>query len=166
MTVIAAKVYDDKIEMSCDSMVTRGYHSKSTGFPPKIIEGSDFIIGFAGDAKILPLLMLFSKNHPICEGNEGRILEWLSELLDFAKSKTSNYSYDCQLLIAHKSGLFMVHDWHPIRVEDFAAIGSGYQYAESALFLGNDTIKACDVAMNFAYGCGGKITTKTIKREE
>jgi len=165
MTVIAAKIYDGNIQMACDSMVTRGRHKKSTGYPCKIIEGKDFILGFCGDAVILPLLTMYSKNHII--GNDGdadRIVEWCSEFLEYVKKKTNEWkgSLKASLLLAHSSGLFLIEDWLPIKVDDWCATGSGYEHAESALYLGHTPVEAVDVAINLAYGCGGKITNKSI----
>jgi ATP-dependent protease HslVU (ClpYQ) peptidase subunit len=162
VTVIAAKVYDDKIVMSCDSMATRGYHHRKSGFPEKIIEGQDFLAGVCGDASVMSLLMMFAKNHPIGEGGVARVVEWCAEFLEFAKNKTDSWGGDASLVLAHRTGLFIIDGWIPLAVKDWCAHGSGYQHAEAALYLGHDTEKAVDVAVNMAYGCGGNIVTKSI----
>ena len=164
MTVIAAKVYEDEIVMSCDSMYTRGWHHKKTGYPEKIIEGADFVAGVCGSAEAIPLLLLYSKNHPIGDGGAARVLEWCTEFLDFAKKKTDNWGVDASVVLAHKSGLYLVDKWIPLPITDWCAHGSGYEHAEAALYLGCDTEKAVDVAVNMAYGCGGKITTKRVPK--
>ena len=163
MTVIAAKIHEDSIKMSCDSMVSRGWHKKTSGYPEKIIEGRDFIVGMAGICTTKALLTMYSKNHPIGEGSIDRIVEWGTEFLDYVKKKTGNWdSTDSTLLLAHVSGLYMIESWLPIEISDWCAIGSGYQHAEAALYLGHDTEKAVDVAVNLEYGCGGKIITKSL----
>jgi len=166
MTVLAAKIYNDRIQISCDSMVSRGWHKKTTGYPDKIIEGSDFIAGVCGDATAMSLLIMYSKNHPVGVGGLDRIVEWCSEFLEFVKKKTNNWGIDSSLILVHKSGLFMIEDWIPMQINDWCAHGSGYKHAEAALFLGHDTDKAVDVAINLAYGCGGKIITRSINRDE
>jgi len=162
MTVIAAKIIKNEISMSCDSQISRGWHKKSTGYPDKIITGDDFILGVSGSAMVLPLLMVYSKNHKIGVGDEDRIIEWGSEFLDYCKKKTGSWDQSCSMILAHNSGLFMIEDWLPLRIKDFCATGSGYKHAESALYLGESTESAVSVAIALADGCGGEIITKKV----
>ena len=161
MTVIAAKVYDDKIVMSCDSQISRGYNKRNNVMPSKVIKGTDFLVGLCGDATLITFLHMFSKNHPIGDGEEAAVIDWIVEFLEFIKKKTGNWhaTGNNQLLIAHKSGLYVIVDWAPIKVKDWYAIGSGFEYAEAALYLGRDTKTAVDVANELCYGCGGNIET-------
>ena len=162
MTVIAAKVGKKGIVMSCDSQMSRGWHTKSTGYQDKIIEGSDFMIGVSGSALLMPLLTMYAKNHPIGEGGIDRVTEWCLEFLDFCKKKTDSWNQNGQLILAHHSGLYAIEEWLPLKVSDFCATGSGYQYAEAAMYLGKTTSEAVDVAIHMAYGCGGDVVTKEI----
>lgn len=163
MTVIAAKVEENHIVMSCDSQVSRGWHKKSTGYPVKIIDGSDFIIGASGAAVLMPLLSAYSKNHQIGDGGADRIIEWCFEFLEFCKKKTDSWNQEGQLILAHGSGLFVIEQWLPLKIDDFCAVGSGFQYAEAAMYLGKTTEEAVDVAIHMDYGCGGDTVTKKIK---
>lgn len=162
MTVIAAKIENKKIVISCDSRFTKGFHGRNSGYQDKIIEGQDFIIGISGSALLIPLLIMYSKNHPIGDGEIERITEWCFEFLEFSKKKTDSWDQEGQLIIGHKSGLFIIENWLPLKINDFCAVGSGYQHAEAAMYLNASTIEAVDVAINMAYGCGGNITTKKI----
>lgn len=162
MTVIAAKVFNDKIEMSCDSAGTRGWHSRNNFMPSKVIKGQDFLVGLCGSATLITFLHMFSKNHPIGDGEEAAVIDWIVEFLEFIKKKTGswhNTKNSDQLIIAHKSGLYTIENWAPIKVKDWHAIGSGFEYAESAFYLGHNTEKAVEVANNFCFGCGGDIET-------
>jgi ATP-dependent protease HslVU (ClpYQ) peptidase subunit len=162
MTVIAAKIEKNKIHISCDSQVSRGNHKKKTGFPGKIVTGSDFFVGVSGDALLVPLLTAYSKNHPIGGGGEERVIEWGFEFLDFCKKRTDSWEQEGELILCHHSGLFLIYDWLPLKIEDFCAVGAGFQHAEAAMCLGKSTHEAVDVAINLAFGCGGDITTENI----
>lgn len=166
MTVVAAKIDGDTIRMACDSQFSRGWHHKATGNPEKLVKGADFVVGISGSAMVLPLLTVYAKDHSIGTGGEARITEWLFEFLGFCKSHTQNWDQDATLLLAHASGLFVVEDWLPLRVHDFAAIGSGFQHAEAALHLGHSAREAVEVAIAMAYGCGGEIVEVSQEMRE
>ena len=163
MTVIAARIKDNEVVMSCDSQVSVGWHHKKTGYMDKIINGPDFIIGVSGSAMLMPLLSMYSKNHQIGDGGEERITEWCFEFLEYCKKKTDAWSQPGALILGCASGMFLIEDWIPLRITDFCAVGSGYQHAEAAMYLGMDTEKAVDVAINMAFGCGGAIKTSSIE---
>lgn len=162
MTVIAARVESDRIVMACDSRVSRGWHGKNTGYPSKIIAGSDFAVGASGSAMVAPLLAAYAKDHGIGSGGDLRVTEWCFEFLEFCKKHTGEFKQDAHLLLAHKSGLYSIYEWLPVRVSDYCAIGSGFEHAEAAMYLGRSPEEACDVAINMAFGCGGDIKTHEV----
>jgi len=162
MTAIAAKVYPGRIVMACDSRMSRGYHGKDTGYPRKIIRGSDFLVGVSGSAIVVPLLAAYAKNHSIGEGGDIRIAEWCFEFLEFCKKYTGDWKQDATLLLAHKSGLYGIEDWLPLPVADWEAVGSGFMHAEAALYMGADPVEAVEVAIKMAYGCGGEVREETL----
>lgn len=163
MTVIAAKIEKDKIVMSCDSLVTRGWHSKSTGYDDKIIVGPDFLIGIAGLARTSALMQVFSKNHPLASGSLERMVEWCYEFTEYCNKHVKKWDQNANnCILAHEKRLVILENWTPLEVTDYCAIGSGYQHAEAAMYLGCSTREAVDVAINMAYGCGGNIITRSI----
>lgn len=111
---------------------------------------------------LIPLLVIYSKNHPVGEGGVTRLTEWRTEFLDFCKKRTGSWDQDGSLIIAHRTGSYAIEDWLPLEIDDFCATGSGYQHAEAAMYLGHDTEAVVDVAVNMAYGCGGDVVTKGI----
>jgi len=164
VTVIAARVNGQCIEMSADSQFTRcGGHKNNTGLTEKIIRGSDFVIGVSGEALLLTLVSMYAKNHPVGDGGVDRVTEWGLEFLEYCRKKTDSWDQHGSLLLAHKSGLYAVYDWIPLVVTDFWAIGSGLQYAETAMYLGHSTEEAVLVAIQMAYGCGGNVVTEQIE---
>jgi ATP-dependent protease HslVU (ClpYQ) peptidase subunit len=162
MTAIAAKVEAGKIVMACDSQYSRGWHGKKTGYPEKIVLGSDFAAGVSGNAAVIPMLAAYAKDHGIGSGGDLRIAEWCFEFLGFCKKHTGEWKQEAHLLIAHCSGLYTVHDWLPLQIKDYCAIGSGFEHAEAALYLGKSPAEAVGVAVNMAYGCGGDIVSHEI----
>lgn len=59
MSVIAGKVYNDKIVVAADSIVVKGW-SKRTGNFAKLLEINDMIIGGTGSAEELSLFFRFA----------------------------------------------------------------------------------------------------------
>jgi ATP-dependent protease HslVU (ClpYQ) peptidase subunit len=108
------------------------------------------------------MLAAYAKDHSIGSGGELRIAEWCFEFLGFCKKHTGEWKQDASLLVAHHSGLYAVEDWMPIGVTDYCAIGSGFEHAEAAMYLGKTPAEAADVAINMSFGCGGKIVERTV----
>lgn len=165
MTVIAAKVEGDSIVMAADSRVSRGGHGKNTGYQSKIVNGSDFFVGISGSAMVAPMLMAYAKDHGIGTGGDLRIAEWCFEFLAFCNKYTGDWSQEAHLLLAHKTGLYSIYDWLPLRVNDFCAIGSGFEHAEAAMYLGSSPREAVEVSIAMADGCGGAIDVRTMFTE-
>jgi len=163
MTVMAAKIKGNTITMSCDSQVSRGDHSRTEGYMEKIIEGPDFLAGISGVASMLTIMTMYAKNHPVGEGGIERITEWMFEFQEFHEKRTKSWGQNGHVLLAHRSGLFSIFNSVPVQVDDFYGAGSGYQHAETAMYLGKSTKEAVGVAIQMADGCGGKIVTRKIR---
>ena len=88
MSVIAGKVYNDKIIIAADSILVKGW-SKRTGNFAKLLEINDMIIGGTGTAEELSLFFRFAQTHKPESATEKDVLAFATE---FANWKQTNYT--------------------------------------------------------------------------
>ena len=138
MTIIA---YKDGV-LAADSEMYWG--ELRCDYPDKlaIIEGA--IIGCSGDIIA-------------CR----KFVEWFRE-----KGKTPDFEkLKFDAIVAYKDG--RVESWdqrlYPLPITDeFAAMGSGMDFAIGAMAHGATARKAAEIAVRFCKSCGGKILTKSL----
>lgn len=63
MSVVAAKVYNNNIQMSADSILTNGWEKDPNTNFTKIISLNDMIVGSVGSADECSLMWLYMENH-------------------------------------------------------------------------------------------------------
>lgn len=166
MTTIAAKVEDGKITMSGDSAVTAGgtiisIAGDGENGVTKLIEGSDSIIGIAGTIALLYPIEEYVMTHPIGKVTSyHRIGEYLKEMGKyFSESYNIKSLPPINYLIAHSSGLYYVLNGYPIPVNTYYCIGSGSNYARTAMTLGYTTHEAVETAKKLDTHTGGDVIT-------
>lgn len=83
MSVVAAKVYDDRIVMSADSILTNGYEKEPNVNFAKIAKINDMILGGVGYGDEQSLMWLYMENRQLKLMNE----KFLITLLNFQNGK-------------------------------------------------------------------------------
>lgn len=138
MSVVAAKVYDDRIVMSADSILTNGYEKEPNVNFAKIAKINDMILGGVGYGDEQSLMW----NHQPVEAI-------LNYIIEFSKWKNTLIG-DGLFLIAYKGHLFHICKFMVREIKDYFAIGAGAPYATTALYLKHDpeeSVKvACDIS--------------------
>ena len=184
MTVIAAMVHDGRVWMAADSGATSSGDGqrwpnirKITRLP--LDDGTHALIGCAG---MVSFSQLFANGViTITDGPRGSrdadvwaytVAQALTEVA--ATSKPSLVSdeggLNGEFLLAHKGRLWALDANSALRVNTYAAIGSGSGYAmgamhalfpkarEDRLLGGSDTVRrACQAAIQWCVTCHGKI---------
>ena len=164
MSVIAGKVYNDKIVVAADSIVVKGW-SKRTGNFAKLLEINDMIIGGTGSAEELSLFFRFAQTHKPESATEKDVLAFATE---FANWKQTNYNNNSFLknmyLIAYDGHLFEIANMFINEVKDFAAIGAGEDFANAALYLDHSPEDAVKVACELCCYVSEPIVKYKMKR--
>lgn len=80
MSVVAAKVYTDHIEVAADSIIVQG-DMKRSGFFSKLECINDMIIGACGTAREASLMWQFAKTHKPESATERDVLAYMVEFL-------------------------------------------------------------------------------------
>lgn len=162
MSVIAGKVYSDKIIMAADSIIVRGW-SKRTNFS-KIATINDMIIGGSGTAEEQSLFFRFAQTHKPESSTEKDVLTFIVEFANWKKDYGSG-SVDNSYLIAINGHLFLIEHMFVREIFDYEAIGAGEDYAIAALYLGHTPVEAVKVACELCCYVSEPIITYEMKRE-
>ena len=165
MSVVAVKVYEDKIVMSADSIIVHGETDKTPVGRGKIFEVNSMLIGTSGYAHEGVHMALFAENHTPLAMNDREITKWMYEFSEW-KVKEFGVEKDLknQYLIAYKDKVFYISAGYVGEINDFFAIGAGESYAKAALYLGHTPKEAVKVACALSCFVDEPIITKSIKK--
>lgn len=163
MSVIAAKVYNDKIVMAADSIITNGWSKRTNNFS-KIVEINGMIAGATGTAQEASLMWHYMQTHKPASPSEKDMLTFIVE---FAQWKSSIAGSDVanSYLFAYQGHLFEIESMLVCEVSDYAAIGAGEDYANTALHLGHAPHEAVKVACELCCFVCEPIVEYSMKRE-
>ena len=145
MSVVAAKVYDDRIEIAADSIIVTG-DMKRAGIFSKLEHINDMIIGACGVAREIALMWQFAKTHKPESATERDILTFIVEFLKWKRDFGGGTDIENTYIIVYQGKLFEVEDTFVNQIKDYIAIGAGMYFATAALYLGKSPTEAVDVA--------------------
>lgn len=164
MSVIAGKVYKDRIDVAADSISVRG----STKYPQlgfsKLLAINEMIIGGVGIAEETSLMYRFSQTHKPETPTEKDVLNFIVEFSGWKKDYTGS-QIENHYLIAVKGHLFLVERMFVTEITDYIAIGAGEDFALAALYFGNSPTKAVEVACELSCWASAPITEYFMGRE-
>ena len=148
MSVIAAKLYDNRIDFAADSITLRG-DLKQTNGPAKLVAINGMVIGGCGLCEEISMMFRFAQTHhpetPTCRD----VLAFFTEFLKW-KPNGSCLKGSTDFLIGFKGHLFLIEDMYVSEIKDFVAIGAGRDYSLAALYLGHDPRDAVKVACDLS----------------
>lgn len=164
MSVVAARVYEDKIVLGADSQSTSYWHNKnSTNKIYKISE--DFVIGGVGYTAHNQLMSMFCETNKPASSRKRDILEFFVQYHDYMKKKDSDYAPRNEWLVAFNGVVYWVTpDLLIDEVKKFHAIGSGHEFAKAALYLDKTIKEAVKVACDLTVFCGEPIEIFEVKK--
>lgn len=147
MSVVAVKVYDNRIEMAADSIIVCGSRQETYyGKHAKLKEINDMIIGTSGSCEEESLMWLYAQNHRPAAPTEKDVLEFFVEFINWKRDKSMESGPCNPYLLAYKGKVFHIQNYLVLEVDKFAAIGAGADYALAALYLDKDPDDAVKVA--------------------
>ena len=144
MSVIAARVYNDRIVIASDSIVVKE-SLKRTNFK-KLQKINNIIVGGCGVAEELALFFEFVRHTPSPEPNIAGLQSYMLQFANMKEYYTKETKSECTYLLIVEGKLFEIEGMFVQEVVDYTAIGEGEDYALAALYLGHTVEEAVKVA--------------------
>lgn len=163
MSVIAAKVYDNYIEICADSIIMNEDGTKRTNFA-KLRNINNMIVGGCGDAEELCLFFNYVETYAVPEATETSILDYMNRFSSFKLSYTNESELRNIYVIAVEGHLFEVDNKFVQEVYDITACGRGMPYALTALHLGHSAEEAVSVTCDLCCYTSGPVVKYTTSR--
>lgn len=146
MSVVAVKVYDDKIVVAADSIVCRGWSKTTNGDFSKIHRDNGMIIGAVGSAQEASIMWHYMSTHKPSAATEKSVLEFMVEFAKWKNDLGLNATISNSYILAFAGKAFLISSMFVNEVTQTEAIGAGMDYANAALYLGHSPKDAVKVA--------------------
>ena len=146
MSVVAARVYKDKIIMAADSIIVRGWSKRTDHDIVKIDEINGMIVGGTGYAQELSLMWQYMATHKPASATEKDVLSFIVEFSQWKRNLIGNGNVDNTYLMAYDGHLFQIEEMLVYEVSEYSAVGAGQDFANAVLYLGNSPRDAVKVA--------------------
>ena len=160
MSVIAAKVYPDRIDIASDSILLKA-DLKKNDFK-KIFQTSDLCAGGCGTAEELQLFFQFiQKSDPESATIMG-IIDYMSKFANWKSEYTHDETIQNCYLIIYGNKLFEVDGMFVQEIKTHTAIGEGEAYALAALHLGHNVEEAVKTACDLCYYTSEPVFARSI----
>lgn len=148
MSVVACKIYKDKIEMASDSIAVKGWTkiNNAQNKIVKLMKYNDMIIGGCGNSDEISLLFHYMKTHTIEDMDEKGVLDFIIEFRRWKNDLTGDNNLRNPYIIAYKGKAFAIEGMLVFPIDDFYTIGAGEDYASGALYMGASPKEAVKAA--------------------
>lgn len=167
MSVVAVKVYPNRIEMSADSIIVSGGRKETYfGGHAKMRKINDMLIGTAGSCEEESLMWLYAQNHRPLSNSEKDVLEFFVEFVDWKKDKASTSTLSNHYLFVYGGKAFHIENFLVLEVDNFSAIGAGSDFALAALYLDREPAEAVRVACKLSCYATEPIITYVQEKGE
>lgn len=166
MSVVALKVYEDKIVMGADSQSTSYWHNKDS--TNKIYQISDdFVIGGVGYTSHNQMMYLFCETNKPAGSRKRDILEFFVQFNEWMRKKTDDFRpYNSFLIVFGDKAFWVTSDLMIKEITDYCAIGSGMEYAKAGLYLDKTVKQSIKIACDLTIYCGEPIEIYEVKKKE
>ena len=153
MSVACVKLYDDTIVLGADSIMIYGYMQEKNK-DAKIRKINDYS-GFAsaGFAKEIEFFNIFCKTHQPSHNTIEGIIDYFFEFSNWKKKKIDDDKIENQYIFVYKGKSYSFYEYHVAEIKDFYAIGAGYQYATTALYLNHTVEQAIKISCSLSIYC-------------
>lgn len=161
MTVIAVKREGSSIVIACDSQISQGNNHIAPSdvcAVTKVVEADGFHFGGAGAMFESVMLEIFARNHKPKSATVDGIVDFLMEFQEWGAKRDLDFKSSNHYLFVMDGQIFQTYGG--IVTEErsqYAAIGSGWQYATTALYMGKTASEAVQVAIDLTPWCCGPI---------
>lgn len=165
MSVVAAKVYKDKIVMAADSILCYGDTKLTKNFS-KLVKINDIVIGAVGSAQEASVMWHFVQTH---EPRSTDLKDILDYVVEFAKWKDDiglGNKVENEYLMMFRGHLYNIDGLFVNEIHDYSAIGAGMDYALAALYLDHSPRQAVKVACKLSCWVTEPIEQYEMVRED
>lgn len=149
MSVVASKVYSDRIVIAADSIIVKGWSKRNTGFS-KIDSINSMIVGSVGEAQESSLMWRYMQTHKPETASVKDVLEFIVEFSKWKRETVGDGSVINSYLMAYGGHLFEIESMFVHEIIDYVAIGAGADFANAALYLGHTPKEAVKVACDLS----------------
>lgn len=165
MSVVAVRVYKDKIIIGADSFVGFSRDTQLKDKDVKLFKQNGMIIGGVGYARDVSLLKLFSRDRKPARSDEDSIIDFITEFIEWAKKRIKDYELETEFTIIYNNkAWFLSPGLYLKRIKDYRAMGAGQDIAQAILFLGKGVKDAIDIACELSIYCEKPINMITVNK--
>lgn len=171
MTAIAVRIYEEKIEISADSMISFSWWDKveKSGWASikdfsKLYQVNDMVVWFSWSVEDALVISEWMKTNLPKGSTIDYIESYILSVYAHLKSRNTARVPKLQLILIYNDKVFYAWDYLIYEVWEYEAIGSWMHYCRTAMYLWCDTKKAVSVACEFAWGVGGDIKRIVIDK--
>jgi len=164
MSVVAVKIYKDKIVIGADSFVGFNYDTQLKDKNVKIFSHKEITIGTVGYTTDCSLMRVFSRDKKPSRSDEEAMTEYIVEFIDWCKKKDVNYKMESNFMIVFKSKAFLVAGLYVKQIKKYEAMGAGMNMAQTALALGKSVREALEIACELSIYCEKPLNIYEIKK--
>lgn len=165
MSVVCARVYEDKIVMAADSIMCRGDLMRTSGDIVKLRTVNGMGIGSVGLAQEINLMYRYADTHLPSSPTEIGVQDFIVEFSKWKHTYDGDYEVNNNYLIAYKGHLFCVEGFLVYEVKEYESIGAGLQYGLAALYLGHSPKEAVKVSCDLCCYVAEPIVEMTYSKE-
>lgn len=173
MTIVVAAKLRNKVVVGADTLIVDGDRKIYPANFSKIVEISpELFIAFSGTTTVYHILKRLAKRKrkPKPPTDSDECFKLLKPILDeyksFMLSMGKSDDTGIELMVATKYHIFTSDEFSCEEMKDYAAIGSGTDFALGSLkssYPNSECIKnALDAATHFNNSCGGDFTIKEL----
>ena len=146
MSVVCVRVYDDKIQIAADSILTRGWSKRTDSKFAKLARINNIIVGSVGTAQECSLMWHFMETHNPKEATEKSVLDFVIEFSKWKDDYGSGKEIKNTYLLVFDGKCFLIEGSFVYEITNYCAIGAGEDFANAALYLGHTSKEAVKVA--------------------
>lgn len=146
MSVIAVKIYDDKIKIAADSIIVCGDSKRTDRNFSKLVKVNGMIIGGSGYCEELSLMYHYSETHKPASASEKDVLTFIVEFSKYKSDIAGSSSIQNDYIVVYDGKAFSINGLFVSEVKNYDAIGAGMDFANAALYLGHNPKEAVKVA--------------------
>lgn len=166
MSVVACRVYEDRIEIAADSITVRG-HTQTKGQTTKFAkleQINGMTIGSVGACEESSLFYQYCETRKPAGYAERDIRSFLVEFAEWKKKQTEEWKLDNDYILIFGSKAFITENFMVEEIKTYEAIGAGFAYALTSLFLGHTVVESVNVACELSIHCEKPIVHFVISR--
>lgn len=164
MSVVAVKVYKDKIQIAADSAMFYCDTKRTDCTLGKLSKVNNMVIGFVGRTEEGSLMMHYADTHKPLNSNNKDVLSFIIEFSQWKSNITGSSNIENEYIIIYDGKAFYVDGMLVFEVDNYRAIGAGMDFANAAMYLGHTPNEAVKVACELSCWVAGPIVEFEEKR--